>query len=66
MKRTLFFSIEFFESHYICHMRNENLKNEKDDLTSAEKELEKVLRPADFQDFTGQEKFLWRVPELTL
>ena len=58
MERALFFSIEFFESHYICHMRNENLKNEKDDLTSAEKELEKVLRPADFQDFTGQEKVI--------
>ncbi len=39
-------------------MRNENLKNEKEDLSSAEKELEKVLRPADFQDFTGQEKVI--------
>ena len=39
-------------------MRNENLKNEKQDLSSAEKELEKVLRPADFQDFTGQEKVI--------
>ena len=39
-------------------VRNENLKNEKEDLSSAEKELEKVLRPADFQDFTGQEKVI--------
>jgi Holliday junction DNA helicase RuvB len=39
-------------------MRNENLKKEKQDLSSAEKELEKVLRPADFQDFTGQEKVI--------
>jgi Holliday junction DNA helicase RuvB len=37
-------------------MRNENLNNDKDNLTSAEKEIEKVLRPSDFGDFTGQDK----------
>lgn len=39
-------------------MRNENLKNEREDLSPAEKELEKALRPADFQDFTGQDKVI--------
>lgn len=37
-------------------MRNENLNNDKDQLTSAERENEKVLRPSDFGDFTGQDK----------
>ncbi|MBP7168131.1 MAG: Holliday junction branch migration DNA helicase RuvB [Bacteroidia bacterium] len=37
-------------------MRNENLNNDKDQLTSAEREIEKVLRPSDFGDFTGQDK----------
>lgn len=37
-------------------MRNSNLNNDKEQLTPAEKELEKVLRPSDFGDFTGQEK----------
>lgn len=37
-------------------MRNENLNNDKDHLTSAEREIEKVLRPSDFGDFTGQDK----------
>lgn len=37
-------------------MRNENLNNDKDHLSSAEREIEKVLRPSDFGDFTGQDK----------
>ncbi len=37
-------------------MRNAHLDNEKERLSPAERELEKVLRPSDFGDFTGQEK----------
>lgn len=37
-------------------MRNTNLNRDAEQLSQAEKELEKALRPADFQDFTGQEK----------
>jgi len=37
-------------------MRNANLNSDKEQLTPAEKELEKALRPSDFGDFTGQEK----------
>lgn len=37
-------------------MRNANLNSDKEQLSAAEKELEKVLRPSDFGDFTGQEK----------
>ncbi|MFA9214904.1 MAG: Holliday junction branch migration DNA helicase RuvB, partial [Candidatus Methylacidiphilales bacterium] len=37
-------------------MRNPNLNPEDSNLTNAEKELERVLRPRLFDDFTGQEK----------
>lgn len=37
-------------------MRNQNLDPDKEKLSTAEKELEKMLRPGDFEDFTGQEK----------
>jgi len=37
-------------------MRETHLNSDKDQLSQAEKELEKALRPADFQDFTGQDK----------
>lgn len=37
-------------------MRNTNLNPEDNNLTTAEKELERVLRPRLFDDFTGQEK----------
>ncbi|CAN5510156.1 Holliday junction branch migration DNA helicase RuvB [soil metagenome] len=37
-------------------MRNQNLDPEKEKLSSVENDLEKVLRPSDFGDFTGQEK----------
>lgn len=37
-------------------MRNPNLDPEDSNLTNAEKELERVLRPRLFDDFTGQEK----------
>jgi len=39
-------------------MRNENLNTDKEELSSGEKELEKVLRPAEFLDFTGQDKVI--------
>ena len=35
---------------------NENLDPEKDHLSQTEREIEKVLRPADFSDFMGQHK----------
>jgi Holliday junction DNA helicase RuvB len=35
---------------------NENLDAESEHLSSAEKEVEKVLRPKEFADFSGQEK----------
>ncbi len=35
---------------------NENLDPEKDHLSQSEREIEKVLRPADFGDFLGQYK----------
>jgi len=37
-------------------VRNPNLDPEESNLTNAEKELERVLRPRLFDDFTGQEK----------
>jgi Holliday junction DNA helicase RuvB len=37
-------------------VRNPNLDPEENNLTNAEKELERVLRPRLFDDFTGQEK----------
>lgn len=35
---------------------NENLDPDSENLSSAEKEVEKVLRPKEFADFSGQEK----------
>ena len=37
---------------------NENLNPNSDHLSSADKDIEKVLRPKEFGDFTGQEKTL--------
>src|SRR5436190_783196 len=37
-------------------MRNADLNSEGDNLSPVEREIEKVLRPGDFEDFTGQEK----------
>lgn len=37
-------------------MNNPNLDPGEDKLTAAEKEIEKVLRPLEFEDFTGQQK----------
>ncbi|MCX6271987.1 MAG: Holliday junction branch migration DNA helicase RuvB [Bacteroidetes bacterium] len=37
---------------------NEHLDPNKENLTPAEREIEKVLRPADFSDFTGQENLI--------
>jgi len=36
-------------------MQNPNLDPSQENLTSAEKEIEKVLRPLEFEDFTGQQ-----------
>jgi holliday junction DNA helicase RuvB len=38
--------------------RNPNLNSDDDNLTGPEKELEKVLRPKQFDDFTGQEQII--------
>ena len=35
-------------------MRNADLDPDKDNLTPVEREIEKVLRPIEFEDFTGQ------------
>ncbi|MBU1759968.1 MAG: AAA family ATPase, partial [Bacteroidetes bacterium] len=37
---------------------NENLDPNAENLNSTDKEIEKVLRPQEFEDFTGQEKIL--------
>jgi Holliday junction DNA helicase RuvB len=39
-------------------VRNSNLDPEEDNLTPIEQELERVLRPKTFGDFTGQEKII--------
>lgn len=39
-------------------MRNPNLNPEDDQLSNADKEIERVLRPKVFEDFTGQQKIL--------
>ena len=39
-------------------MRNPNLDPEEENLTPIEQELERVLRPKTFDDFTGQEKII--------
>ncbi|RYE19381.1 MAG: Holliday junction branch migration DNA helicase RuvB, partial [Sphingobacteriaceae bacterium] len=37
---------------------NENLNPSSEHLSSIEQEIEKVLRPQVFEDFTGQDKIL--------
>ncbi len=39
-------------------MQNENIDPTSDRMSDAEKDIEKVLRPASFEDFTGQDKIL--------
>ena len=39
-------------------MRNDILDSTDDNFSNAEKEIEKVLRPQQFSDFTGQEKII--------
>lgn len=39
-------------------MRNQSLNTEKDNLSTSEKEIEKVLRPQGFHEFSGQEKIV--------
>ena len=39
-------------------MRNPNLNNEQENLSSTDKEIEKVLRPQGFHEFAGQEKIV--------
>jgi Holliday junction DNA helicase RuvB len=36
------------------HLMNPNINPDSENLSSSEKEFEKVLRPAEFEDFTGQ------------
>ncbi len=37
---------------------NENLDPSSEKLSPTERDIEKVLRPQEFEDFTGQEKIL--------
>lgn len=39
-------------------MRQDYISGESQSLTSAEKEIEKALRPLSFDDFSGQDKIL--------
>jgi Holliday junction DNA helicase RuvB len=39
-------------------LRNPNLNPDEDELSGTEKEIEKVLRPKNFHDFTGQAKII--------
>ena len=39
-------------------MKNEHLNPESEQLSSTDKDIEKVLRPANFDDFAGQDKIL--------
>jgi|TARA_B110000908_G_scaffold131155_2_gene154323 Holliday junction DNA helicase RuvB len=39
-------------------MREDYLKSDDEDFSSADKEIEKALRPLSFDDFTGQEKIV--------
>ena len=39
-------------------MRNPNLDPEESKLSNTDKDLERVLRPRTFEDFTGQEKII--------
>jgi Holliday junction DNA helicase RuvB len=39
-------------------MRNSNLNTDAENLSSSEKEIEKVLRPQGFHEFSGQEKIV--------
>jgi len=49
-------------------MLNPNLDPEETNLTNTDRDIERVLRPRNFGDFTGQEniienlKILWRLP----
>lgn len=39
-------------------MREDHLRSDADDLNPVEREIEKVLRPLSFEDFTGQQKII--------
>ena len=39
-------------------MQNENLDPSLDNLSNSDRDIEKVLRPASFSDFSGQDKIL--------
>jgi Holliday junction DNA helicase RuvB len=43
---------------YLRHVRNPNLDPEEDSLSNPEREFERVLRPKQFDDFTGQAKII--------
>lgn len=44
--------------NYYLYKMNENLDPSSDNLSPIERDIEKVLRPQEFEDFTGQEKVL--------
>ena len=44
--------------HYFCLAMNVNLDPQAENLSAPEKEVEKALRPTDFEDFTGQVKIV--------
>ena len=56
--RTSGFIIRLLPISLHLTMLNKNLDPEKDHLSPADKDIEKVLRPTQFEDFTGQEKIL--------
>jgi Holliday junction DNA helicase RuvB len=47
-----------YQKYIFETLRNPNLNPEESNLTPAEQELERVLRPRTFSDFTGQQKIL--------
>jgi Holliday junction DNA helicase RuvB len=49
---------ELLTINYYLYQMNENLDPSSDNLSPIERDIEKVLRPQEFEDFTGQEKIL--------
>ena len=56
---TLYFVlVTLYSLLYTFEKMNDNLDPSLDNLSPAERDIEKVLRPQEFEDFTGQEKIL--------
>lgn len=47
-----------FNANYLAYTMNENLDPSAANLSPTERDIEKVLRPQEFLDFTGQDKIL--------